>query len=81
MKVRTRYRYSWGEDRDISLGDKTCEDKSKLEIIMVRWRLRSSLLGDKIGERKNKLQIIMVGWRLRSSPFGAKQAKERASYR
>ena len=31
----------------ISLGDKTDKRKSKLQIIMVGWRLRSSLLGTK----------------------------------
>ena len=62
MKVRTRYRYSWGGDRDISLGDKT---------VKVRTRYRYSWggdrdisLGDKTGEGKNTLQVLM-GWRQR----------------
>ena len=39
MKVRTRYRYSWGGDRDISLGDKTGEGKNTLQVLM-GWRQR-----------------------------------------
>ena len=70
VKVRTRYRYSWGGDRDISLGTKQVKVRTRYRYSWGEDRNISP--GDKTGEDKSKLEIIMVRWRLRSSLLGIK---------